>query len=81
MLDTFFLAFYTFHEVLMASTLGWFAIPPLADHILSELSAMTCPSWVALRGVAHSFIELCKPLHHNKAVIHEGVDILECEVK
>ena len=22
--------------------------------------------------MAHSFIELCKPLHHNKAMIHEG---------
>ena len=46
--------------------------PPPMDHVLSELSAMSCPSWVALHGMAHSFIELCKPLHHNKAVIHEG---------
>ncbi|KAF7248612.1 Synaptogyrin-1 [Varanus komodoensis] len=34
---------------------------------------MTCPSWVALHGIAHSFIELRKPLRHDKAVIHEGV--------
>ena len=27
------------------------------DHILSELSTMTCSSWVALHGLAHSFIE------------------------
>ena len=40
------------------------------DHILSELFTMTCPSWVAF--MAHSFTELCKPLHHYKAVIHEG---------
>ncbi|KAF7245160.1 Kinesin-like protein KIF13A [Varanus komodoensis] len=33
---------------------------------------MTCPSLVALYGIARSFIELCKPLRHNKAVIHEG---------
>ena len=33
---------------------------------------MTCPSWVALHGMAHSFINLCKPLYHDKAVIHEG---------
>ena len=26
------------------------------DHILSELSTMTRPSWVALHGMAHSFI-------------------------
>ena len=30
------------------------------DHILSELSTMTRPSWVALQGMAHSFIELDK---------------------
>ena len=34
------------------------------DHVLSELSTMTHPSWVALQGMAHSFIEL------DKAVIH-----------
>ena len=28
------------------------------DHILSDLSTMTCPSWVALHSMAHSFIEL-----------------------
>ena len=30
------------------------------DHILSELSTMTHLSWVALHGMAHSFIELDK---------------------
>ena len=29
-------------------------------HGLSELSTMTCPSWVALHSLAHSFIELDK---------------------
>ena len=38
--------------------------PSPVDHILSELSAMTCPSWVALHDMAHSFIEL------DKAVVH-----------
>ena len=33
-------------------------------HVLSELSIMNCPNWVALQGIAHSFIEL------DKAVIH-----------
>ena len=47
--------------------------PPPVDHVLSELSTMTRPSWVALHGMAHSFIELRKPLRHDKAVIHEGV--------
>ena len=34
--------------------------PSPGDHILSELSTMTCVSWVALHVMAHSFIELDK---------------------
>ena len=34
------------------------------DHVLSELSTMIRPSWVALHDMVHSFIEL------DKAVIH-----------
>ena len=33
-------------------------------HILSELSTMTHPSWVALHGMAHSFTELDKTVVH-----------------
>ena len=69
MLDTFrpgglifwchnFLFFYAIHEVLMESILGGLPFPSPVDHILSERSAMTCLSWVALHGVAYSFIEL-----------------------
>ena len=49
-----------------------FPFPPPVDHVFSELFTMTLPSWVALNGMAHSFIELCKPLCHDKAVVHEG---------
>ena len=66
-----FLAFYAVHKVLTASILEWFAVPFSVDHVLSELSAMTHPCWVALCSMAHSFIELHKPLHSNKAS-HEG---------
>ena len=38
--------------------------PSPVDHILSELSTMIHSSWVALHGMAHSFIEL------DKAVVH-----------
>ena len=38
--------------------------PSPVDHVLSELSAMTRPSCVALHDMAHSFIEL------DKAVVH-----------
>ena len=38
--------------------------PSPVDLIFSELSTMTCLSWEAVHGVAHSFIEL------DKAVVH-----------
>ena len=38
--------------------------PSLVEHALLELSIMTCPSWVALQGMAHSFTEL------DMAVVH-----------
>ena len=34
--------------------------PSPVDQILSEISTMTCPSWVALHGMAHNFIKLDK---------------------
>ena len=34
------------------------------DHILSDLSTMTCLSWVAQQGMAQSFIELDKVVGH-----------------
>ena len=46
------------------------SFPPPLDHILSELSIVTHLSWVALHGMAQSFIELRKFLC--KAVILEG---------
>ena len=44
----------------MARILKWFAIPSPVDHILSELFTVIYLSWVALHGMAHSFIELEK---------------------
>ena len=38
--------------------------PSPVDHVLSELPTMTCLSWMALHGMAPSFIEL------DKAVVH-----------
>ena len=40
--------------------------PSLLDHVLSEFFTITCLSWVALHDMVHSFIELYKPLHHDK---------------
>ena len=56
--------FHTVHGVLKMRVQKWFAIPSPVDHILSELSTMICLVWVALHGMAHSFIEL------DKAVVH-----------
>ena len=59
------LPFHTVNGLFKARILKWFAIPSSpVDHVLSELSTMTRPSWVALHGMAHSFIEL------DKAVVH-----------
>ena len=43
----------------------------LRDYLLSKLFIITHQSWVALHNMACSFIELCKHLHQDKAVIHE----------
>ena len=51
------------------------SFPSPVNHVLLELSTFACPSWVALQGMAHGFIELHKPLHHEKAVIHEGENV------
>ena len=45
--------------------------PSAVDHVLSELFTMTRLSWVALHGMAFSFIELHMPLRHDEPVIHE----------
>ena len=45
-----FLPFHTVHGVLRVGILKWFPFPFLVDHVLSELSTMSCLSWVALRG-------------------------------
>ena len=45
--------------------------PPPVDNVLSQLSTMTYPSWMALQRMAHSSLELCKPLCYDKAVIHK----------
>ena len=51
------------------------------DHILPELAKDYDPSVLGVPAcMAHSFIELCKPLCHDKAVICEGL-IKVCIVK
>ena len=59
-----FLPFHVFMGFSRQEFRSGLPFPSPVDHILSELSTMTCPSWVALHGMAHSFIEL------DKAVVH-----------
>ena len=67
-----YLPFHTGHGVLTARILKWFAISFSSGHVLSELSTMIHPSWIALHSKAYSITELHKPLSHDKAVIHGG---------
>ena len=54
----------------------WSGLPflPPVDHILSELSTMTCLSLVALHSKAHLIASLsyASPFVNNEVVIHEG---------
>ena len=78
----FFSVFY--REFMRFSRLAsWGGLPfsSPVDHVLSELSALIHPSWVALHGMAHSFIGFFKPLRHDKAVIHEeGGNMCTCVI-
>ena len=71
----YFCPFIQFMRFSMQIYWGGFPFPPAVDHILLELCTMTHLFWVALHDMAHSFIGLCKPLHHSKAVTHEGIYI------
>ena len=67
--------FHMVHGVLLARILEWWSGLPFylpVDHVFSQFFTVTHPTWMALHGMAHSFIELPKPLCHNKAVIQEG---------
>ena len=55
--------------VLKERMLKWFTFPYPLDHFLSELSTITNLSWVALHGVAHSFIEIDKVVIHVNSLI------------
>ena len=53
-------------------------LPSPVDQVLSELSTMTHPPWVALHSIAHSFIELeaviqkhlNDPDNHDYVILH-----------
>ena len=59
-----FLLFHTVRGVLKVRIRSGLQFPSPMDHILSELSTMTHPPWVALPNTAHSFTELDKAMVH-----------------
>ena len=58
-----FLPFHTVHG--FSRQEYWRPFPSPVDHVLSELSTVTRPSWVAPHSMAHIFFEL------NKTVVHK----------
>ena len=48
---------------------GGLPFPPPVDHVLSELSIITHPSWVALLYMTHTFTELDKAVIHVSSLI------------
>ena len=55
-----FFPFHTVHGVLKEAYWSAFPFPSPADYLLSELSPITCLSWVALHHMARGFTELDK---------------------
>ena len=66
-----FLPLHTVHGVSRQEYWSGLPFPSPVDHILSELSIMTHPSWVALHSMVHNFTEL------DKAVIHV-ISLISC---
>ena len=56
--------FWLFVLFMGLSRQEYLPFPSPVDHVLSELSIVTCPSWVALHDMDHSFSGL------DKAVVH-----------
>ena len=61
---TYFFLFILFMGFSREEHWGSLPLPSPVDHSLSELSTMTCLSWVALHGMAHCFIDLDKTVAH-----------------
>ena len=59
-----FCLFILFMEFSRQKYLSGLPLSSPVDHVLSELSTMTCLSWVTLHALAHSFIELGKAVGH-----------------
>ena len=66
-----FMLFHTVQGFLQAKKLQWVAISSSSGPCFVRTLHYHL-SWVTLHGMAHSFTELCKSLHHDKDVFHKG---------
>ena len=75
--STYFLSFYTAHEVLTASILEWFAVPSSSESrfVRTLRYDQSYLEWLL------TFIDLCNPVCHDKAVIREGREIKPVDLK
>ena len=64
--------YHTVHGVLAAKVLEWVAIPSSSEPCFVRTLHYDPFILSDLNDVAQNFPELCKPLCHDKAVIHEG---------
>ena len=67
-----FLPFHIVHGILMERILEWLAISFSDGPHFVRTFHSDCSVCKSLHHMAHSFINLCKPLHNNKAIIHKG---------
>ena len=65
-----FLPFHTVHGVLLARILEWVAVPSSSGPRF--VRTLHCDLYILYGPTWYGFIELHKPFHHDKAVIHEG---------
>ena len=62
--DHTFLPFHTIHGLSRQEYWCGLSFPSPGEHVLSEISIMTHPPWVALHSMAHIFTELDKDVVH-----------------
>ena len=60
------------HGILIERILEWFAIPFSGGPCFVRTFHNDPSVCKSLHHMAHSFIKLCKALHNNKAILHEG---------
>ena len=66
-----FLLFHAVHRALVARIFEWVAISSSSGPCFIRILHYDPSVLGGLPDMTHSFTDLCKPLHHGKAAIHE----------